>query len=1046
MGTVEVWLSPAGCGKTGAALEILARELAGGGLGTRMLAPTVAHKRAIEGLLLTRGTPGLFGDPVTTFFNFAEEVARLAAVPGRTLSELQKHLLLKRVVRQAELDYFKPAQAYPGFVTALGEEIDELKVHMVRPERLAEAAQAARAGGAPHFARKLTELWTLYNAYQGRVLADKLFDNEGMMWIAAECLKAQPALFPVPLRYLILDGFARLTPIQVEVLAALAPVVQERIILLFDFVPGRPLVNHPVEESIIQLERALPGEIVRRMDFPCAVPRTALQHLRAQLFAPHPVPRAVDDSVHLLLAATPAQEAELMAREVRALLRAGRRPEEIAILARNADAVHERLARTFARYNLPLRRGAPALAHTPVGRALLAALRLVRDGWARRDVLALLKSGLLPLDPAAAFQVDLIARSQYLRDRRATWRERWPDDDTRDALQAALDPPAAFDALFHRKGVTAAELLEGAAALVAHFRAVALPEAPPVPDVDAEAAARYTALLAAFTALEGVFEELRSLGDLLGGFPREDVLEVLTTAVLRAVLPTTGETGIPVLSVHAAGGEKFPVVFLCHLLEGAFPQHQRGSAFLLDHEREETLPHLDVPLQPRRHLEDDEGHWFLHALASATERLVLSYPCNDSNGGRLERSSFLDAVEAVLPDLAGSAHTASFKDVIPPLEDAESEEEYLAGLAVGLRGARGAAQATVAAAYAAMPGVHGRGSVLATLFRRAGPREGALEDAEAVRQLAARTTPFSASELQSHRDCPFLWFAGSLLGVAPVIEEFSALDRGSIIHAVLERLYRARQPRRGVPVHLEAWSFDELWPGVDAELGRRLDEEPRFRNRAPFLRDVERESLRRLLARFLHRELERAVTRKAHPAFFEHQFGARDNPPLRLRDGRTALRGTIDRIDLADDDPARALVLDYKSSSASITGKELEAGGVLQAPVYLLALRTLFGFTPLGAEFMGIKQGEAKGIYGPGAAAIVGAKEQDAARWQTYLADAESTLIGLADAVRSGEIGQHPTTPRCPDKCEYWSLCRGNRFELNRRLRESKAGETIGAV
>ena len=169
-------------------------------------------------------------------------------------------------------------------------------------------------------------------------------------------------------------------------------------------------------------------------------------------------------------------------------------------------------------------------------------------------------------------------------------------------------------------------------------------------------------------------------------------------------------------------------------------------------------------------------------------------------------------------------------------------------------------------------------------------------------------------------------------------------------------------------------------------------------------------------------------------------------PPLRIKSVGTKVSA------------AEFAALEERAQSAGLTLSEWVREVLLSAPAEpgpemgevvlaeLLALRTLFGFTPLGAEFMGIKQGEAKGIYGPGAAAIVGAKEQDAARWQTYLADAESTLIGLADAVRSGEIGQHPTTPRCPDKCEYWSLCRGNRFELNRRLRESKAGETIGAV
>ena len=58
-------------------------------------------------------------------------MARRANVRGQQLSELQKHLLLKRKGREARLSYFERARRYPGFVQALGEAIDELKVHMV---------------------------------------------------------------------------------------------------------------------------------------------------------------------------------------------------------------------------------------------------------------------------------------------------------------------------------------------------------------------------------------------------------------------------------------------------------------------------------------------------------------------------------------------------------------------------------------------------------------------------------------------------------------------------------------------------------------------------------------------------------------------------------------------------------------------------------------------------------------------------------------------------------------------------------------------------
>ncbi len=75
---------------------------------------------------------------------------------------------------------------------------------------------------SPISARSWRELGSLYREYQEHVIQAQLYDNEGIMWIAAECLQKDPALF-TELRCLILDGFARLTPIQVEFLRRLAP-------------------------------------------------------------------------------------------------------------------------------------------------------------------------------------------------------------------------------------------------------------------------------------------------------------------------------------------------------------------------------------------------------------------------------------------------------------------------------------------------------------------------------------------------------------------------------------------------------------------------------------------------------------------------------------------------------------------------------------------------------------------------------------------------------------------------------------------------------
>lgn len=1045
MGTVSLWLGPAGCGKTGMALSVLREELDRGWQGVRLLAPTVGHKQSIEHLLLgCDERRGLIGDPVTTFFNFAEEVVERSGVRVRRLSELQKHLLLKKLIRETPLSYFERARAFPGFVLALGEAIDELKVHMIRPEALLAAAEIAGTRGAAGFARKLHELGVLYQQFQTLVYREDLFDNEGIMWIAAEHLANRPALF-ADLRCLILDGFARLTPIQVEFLRAFAT-RQTRIITLFDYQEGRSVAYHPVEESLRKLDEArVQGGFTeeRRLFDRCVPAGTTLAFVRTELFCERPHTCDPDDSLHLLVGATPAHEAELIARAVRALLREGRldgKPvtvDDIAILARNADSVRERLARTFRRFGLSLREEPPLLAHTPVGRALLATLRLIRDDWKREDLLTLLKSGFLAIDPAVAFEIDLAARTRYLRSRKVTWLSEWPDEATAEVLRAALAPIAMFDEAFRQHGLDAAALLQAVEALLEAFRVNALPAQPPLPDEHPAEAARYREQTAAFAQAASVLTELRGLDALLGGFRREELIELVTTSLLHVRMPARSGEGVALLSAHTTGGQKFPVVFLCDLLQGVFPRRQRESAFLLDHERDETLRDLNVLIDTRKHLEEDEQFWFLHALSSATRRLVLSYPAHDGDGRSLETSTFVDEVLRLAPALVATAGRTSFRDVVPPLEQAESAAEFLAGLVLGLRTARDRQDcAQLAVAYTASAPTHR--TRLAAFFRAAQSAIPALVAPNLLDRVRARPRAYSASELQSYLDCPFLWFGAFCLAVRPVVEEYGPLDRGAILHAVLEQLYRGRQRRPGEPVHLEGIDPEALWPEVEAALRERLAQEPRFTNRPTFLRDIEMESLCRLLRRFIANEIVRARTRRTHPAYFERHFGSGRYQPLLLGDGTVPLRGVIDRIDLVDDNPECAVVVDYKTS-AGMTLKELESGTVLQAPIYALALERVTGFTPLGVEFMDLRQGEGKGIFHQDATKLYGSgkgmKTLDAVAWQAYLAACETRLVAAAGAMAAGHIPLSPMTKHCPRHCDYLSLCRGEPFSLEEIVR-----------
>ena len=1058
MGNVELWLGAAGSGKTSAALAVLRERLADDWSTVRYIVPTVGHKLKVEELLLQppKGQT-LCGDPVNIFFTFAQEVAQRGGIHGKPVSELQKYLLLKRLIQQTSLEHFARAARFPGFVQALGEIIDELKVHMITPEQLLQSAEEALEQGAATMALKLKELGGLYQAYQQYLITNHLFDNEGIMWLAAECLREQPDLLK-ELKCLILDGFARLTPIQLHFLQALAPRI-ERVIVLFDYEEGRTIPYHPVKASLDRLNRMEEnGEVSLRIRHFSRAPRSpsALTRLRQELFRDRrQLP--LDNSVRLISAATPAHEVEMIARDIHSLLHEGHLPDgtpvnagDIAILVRNADQLRDRFARVFAHYGLSIRQAPLSLAHTGIGRTLFALFRLLRDGWKREDLLTLLRSGFLPCLPSMAFRVDLIARTQALREGRSAWGERWPDEDTRAQLDCALAPIYALDAAYHGDGTQ--PLLVAIAEFVDRVRIQALGSLAaehtlPWPDVEAATAESYVAMTASFAQITRMLEDLRSLDALLGGFQHAEVLDIFSTALQREQVrePSSQSQGIPLLSVHSTAGEKYGVVYLCNLLQGAFPRRQRESAFLMDHEREESLRKVHVFIDSRKHLEDDEQFWFLHALSASTHSVVLSYAQHDMAGSPLERSIFLDDVFKVLPELPAAARSSSFREVAPPYAEAAHSDEYLARLLCDLRAERGIdAQSHIAAAHLACAAAHGIDAPLARALRMGSRQQAQLADEAVFAAIATRRPLFSASEFQSFADCPFLWYARSCLGIDAVPEEFSALDRGSLLHAVLEAFYRKQQTRPGMPVHLEQWSFDELWERMNGILLRKLDAEPRYRNRAQILRDIELHSLQRLLQRFLRMEMARAQQRKLHPLAFEQPFGDSATGALRLADGEVEVRGVLDRMDVDDAQSRQAVVVDYKSA-LSMTLKGLAEGKVLQAPIYALALQRLLGYDALGVEFIDLKRAEVKGLYHESYRGLCserrGVKSLSATEWGEWLATSETQLCDLALRMRSGEIALTPTTKRCPDRCEYFPLCRGTRFSLLRAARGATAGE-----
>ncbi|MCZ7526480.1 MAG: PD-(D/E)XK nuclease family protein [Acidimicrobiia bacterium] len=174
------------------------------------------------------------------------------------------------------------------------------------------------------------------------------------------------------------------------------------------------------------------------------------------------------------------------------------------------------------------------------------------------------------------------------------------------------------------------------------------------------------------------------------------------------------------------------------------------------------------------------------------------------------------------------------------------------------------------------------------------------------------------------------------------VETISALDRGSLVHEVLEVFLRSVPARRRPDAPWTPAERDRL-----LELAERCfdDAVARGLTGRPLLWAMERRRLRRVLRDFAdadedHRSARGVVT---DPDALELVFGDDAGEPVSvtLPGGTTvAFRGRIDRIDVAPDG-SRLVVLDYKTGRdqryTDLEDDPVVRGTMLQLPIYALA-------------------------------------------------------------------------------------------------------------
>lgn len=286
---------------------------------------------------------------------------------------------------------------------------------------------------------------------------------------------------------------------------------------------------------------------------------------------------------------------------------------------------------------------------------------------------------------------------------------------------------------------------------------------------------------------------------------------------------------------------------------------------------------------------------------------------------------------------------------------------------------------------------------------------GSLTDETLLAELRERIVQegMSVSDLNAYVDCPYKFFCSFVLRLRPPEEaslEVGALERGNIIHTVLERFWRSYLT--GPLPSLQR---------AQAEIEGLLREEYGEYGEEPPLSEI------RMLRTFIRTDLKVAQA-GFRPAHLERRFSGL---AVETAEGPVEIRGRIDRIDVSPE--GHYVLYDYKTGSAP-SGPALMRGEDVQIAAYLLAARDLLPKGQnVGAAYYKL-DGKRSGIFHfdhyqrlliPKGRTCLADDE-----FQAQIAFFEDKLRQILTDIFAGQFPIEPKESRNCSYCPFQAICR----------------------
>lgn len=940
------------------------------------------------------GPAGMFGVEIATIYDACGEVLRMAGeqqvVLPRELAAAVAGMAVKELKQRGALDRLGAISDFPGTSHAILELLDEFERAALTPAHVLAATSGAVATDS-----KYRELAEIYREYWSKLDELKCSDQKRMVYDSREILSRRD-FADYRIRWLIVDGFDRISPLQAEVIQALSLHAAETHIA-FDYIEPSLRTDEETDEyswkdsSFEELRKRFPNppEYAARVSTSGPAQQVAFKTLDGYF-----------------------EMQEIARRCKEAILLRGTKPEQILVVARDIGQYATAAEAAFDNARIPYEIDrSQEYRDLPLFKLLMKMASLAHDDFGRREMCECLRSPFIDLDALGLKKPEVDSLDKKSIEKGVVGgREQWSR-----FLETNMPERVAAAVLKFFEMVTPPEF----ATLSAYCRWLE--------GIENVAIRKHTRLNLADpsenAAIQGLRQVVRTLVQqetLFGDqqCSRGQFLSLLASTADGATYrrASRGGSAIHICSAEQAPNRRFDEIFVAGVVEGHFPKHSGASGFVSAEERGRWSSFGVLLANPREEA-GFERALFKSLIERARKRISFSLPEFTFGGEEAIPSFFLTDGTANVDRISHIKH--AHESLKQPVSAREAVAGWLwlkPGIEIGSRLTGHPAteefwqtiNVSVLAAYQR----HQKNS--------ANAYNGYLVDLTQSHWLEVKLpSAWSASAFNNYGQCPFKFWLSNLLSIEPRREPEPGLAvdiRGRLYHKALEiyysRMVQLRPEEREAP--RENMLHDSLKEAIDS-----FAEDPQF-TPGPYWENEQKDMLFRL-RRFIEFDGDRS---DAQPALFEARFGMtfsdQSYPPLIVEgeNGPIVIRGVIDRVDIhetADGEPLAATVIDYKTSSSPISLADAQVGTNLQLPIYALAVsRSILPQAKVkSGHFLSINAAKSIGQIDFGGEKAAGLLEATSKR-----------ISDTVSAVRNGDFTVRPANSKVCKNCIHKPVCR----------------------